>query len=136
MQLPFKVLDAPALSNDYYLNLLDWSCHNVLAVGLGSSVHLHNASTGEVKCLWEEDDEDGPEYVSSVAWAPDGKHLAVGFSESHVEIWNVSPVKKVRGTFSLAYPTFQQGPAAAKLELQKYCSVLASQDMNDKTLGC
>ena len=95
LQLPFKVLDAPALRDDYYLNLLDWNCHNVLAVGLGSSVHLHNATTGEVKSLWEEDEDEGSEYISSVAWAPDGKHVAVGFSGSHVEIWSVSPVKKV-----------------------------------------
>ena len=29
---PFKVLDAPALQDDFYLNLVDWSSHNVLAV--------------------------------------------------------------------------------------------------------
>lgn len=23
---PFKILDAPALQDDFYLNLLDWSC--------------------------------------------------------------------------------------------------------------
>ena len=33
---PFKVLDAPALKDDFYLNLIDWSNENVLAVGLGS----------------------------------------------------------------------------------------------------
>lgn len=33
---PFKVLDAPALKDDFYLNLIDWSSENILAVGLGS----------------------------------------------------------------------------------------------------
>jgi len=33
---PFKVLDAPALKDDFYLNLIDWSSQNTLAVGLGS----------------------------------------------------------------------------------------------------
>jgi len=32
---PFKVLDAPQLTDDFYLNLVDWSSENVLAVGLG-----------------------------------------------------------------------------------------------------
>lgn len=31
---PYKVLDAPQLKDDYYLNLLDWSAQDVLAVGL------------------------------------------------------------------------------------------------------
>ena len=45
---PFKVLDAPDLQDDYYLNLLDWSAQNVLAVGLGPTVYLWNASTCQV----------------------------------------------------------------------------------------
>jgi hypothetical protein len=31
-----QVLDAPALQDDFYLNLVDWSAQNVLAVGLGA----------------------------------------------------------------------------------------------------
>lgn len=32
---PERILDAPNLVDDYYLNLLDWSRNNVVAVGLG-----------------------------------------------------------------------------------------------------
>ena len=32
---PFKVLDAPELQDDFYLNLVDWGNSNILAVGLG-----------------------------------------------------------------------------------------------------
>jgi cell division cycle 20-like protein 1, cofactor of APC complex len=45
---PFKVLDAPALADDFYLNLVDWSAQNVLAVGLGSCVYLWSACTSKV----------------------------------------------------------------------------------------
>ena len=45
---PFKVLDAPELQDDFYLNLLDWSALNLLAVGLGSAVYLWNACTCQV----------------------------------------------------------------------------------------
>ena len=30
-----KILDAPEIKNDFYLNLLDWSSKGVLAIGLG-----------------------------------------------------------------------------------------------------
>lgn len=34
-QYPFRVLDAPNLCDDFYLNLVDWSQQNALAVALG-----------------------------------------------------------------------------------------------------
>eukprot|EP01052_Picozoa_sp_SAG31_P032975 SAG31_NODE_3672_length_4001_cov_3.839313_2_plen_304_part_00 len=43
---PEKILDAPDLLDDYYLNLLDWSSKDVLAVALGQTVYLWNAKTG------------------------------------------------------------------------------------------
>lgn len=37
---PYKILEAPALKNDFYLNLLDWSATNLVAVGLEHSVYV------------------------------------------------------------------------------------------------
>ncbi|KAK9282732.1 hypothetical protein L1049_010952 [Liquidambar formosana] len=45
---PHKVLDAPSLQDDFYLNLVDWSSQNVLAVGLGTCVYLWTASNSKV----------------------------------------------------------------------------------------
>ncbi len=52
-KVPFKVLDAPALQDDFYLNLVDWSASNVLAVGLGSCVYLWSATTSKVTKLYD-----------------------------------------------------------------------------------
>lgn len=43
-----QVLDAPALQDDFYLNLVDWSSHNILSVGLGNCVYLWNACSSKV----------------------------------------------------------------------------------------
>jgi cell division cycle 20-like protein 1 (cofactor of APC complex) len=40
---PYKVLDAPDLQDDFYLNLVDWSSQNILAVGLGRAVYIWSA---------------------------------------------------------------------------------------------
>ena len=48
-KIPFKVLDAPELQDDFYLNLLDWSSQNVLSVGLGTAVYLWSACTCQVR---------------------------------------------------------------------------------------
>ena len=43
--VPFKVLDAPSLVDDYYLNLVDWSAENNLAVCLSRNLYIWNAKT-------------------------------------------------------------------------------------------
>lgn len=52
-KVPFKVLDAPSLQDDFYLNLVDWSSSNILAVGLGSSVYLWSAASNKVTKLYD-----------------------------------------------------------------------------------
>lgn len=37
---PYKILDAPQLRDDFYVDLVDWSSSNILAVGLGKSAYL------------------------------------------------------------------------------------------------
>lgn len=51
-KIPFKVLDAPELQDDFYLNLVDWSSLNVLSVGLGTCVYLWSACTSQVCCRY------------------------------------------------------------------------------------
>ena len=48
---PSRILDAPGMMDDYYLNLLSWSDTNVLAVALSETVYLWNASSGEIQEL-------------------------------------------------------------------------------------
>ena len=68
-------MDAPCLTDDFYLNLVDWSALNVLAVGLGSCVYLWHASTSKVAKL----SDIGPNNrVTSVQWSRDGSLFAVG----------------------------------------------------------
>eukprot|EP00982_Pelagococcus_subviridis_P000189 1510-Pelagococcus_subviridis.AAC.2 len=90
---PFKVLDAPALQDDFYLNLVDWSSHNILAVGLGTCVYLWSACTSRVTKLCDLGPNDS---VCSVGWTPRGTYLAVGTDKGEVQIWDAAKCKKVR----------------------------------------
>ncbi|XP_010242584.1 PREDICTED: cell division cycle 20.1, cofactor of APC complex-like, partial [Nelumbo nucifera] len=89
-----KTLDAPELVDDYYLNLLDWGSSNVLAIALGNTVYLWDASDGSTSELVTIDDEDGP--VTSVSWAPDGRHIAVGLNNSEVQLWDSLANRQLR----------------------------------------
>lgn len=63
-RVPYKVLDAPDLADDFYLNLVDWGPSGILAVGLGSAVYLWNSESGKVDQLTKFDDDQ----VTSVGW--------------------------------------------------------------------
>jgi len=92
--VPYKVLDAPALQDDFYLNLVDWSSLNVLAVGLGNCVYLWSACTSKVTKLCDLSADD--DNVTSVSWTGRGTHLAVGTNRGEVQIWEASKIQKVR----------------------------------------
>ena len=94
IQSPERTLDAPDLVDDYYLNLLDWGSCNILAIALLNSVYLWDARDGSTSELVTVDDESGP--VTSVSWACDGRHIAIGLNNSNVQLWDSASTRLVR----------------------------------------
>jgi cell division cycle protein 20 (cofactor of APC complex) len=92
-----RILDAPELVDDYYLNLLDWgTSNNVLAVGLGASVYLWNAATGGIEELMHTASAD--DHITSVSWVKEAGngYLAVGTASADVQVWDVEKARLVR----------------------------------------
>lgn len=92
-KVPYRVLDAPDLVDDFYLNLLDWGSQDVLGVGLGSSVYLWNASSGSVDKLCDLGNHDR---ITSLSWIGAGTHIAVGTNNGAVQIWDATTSKCTR----------------------------------------
>lgn len=90
---PERVLDAPGLVDDYYLNLLDWSSGNQVAIGLERNVYVWSAESGTVSSLLETSPDT---YVSSVKWSGDGAYVSVGLGTGEVQIWDVEEGTKLR----------------------------------------
>jgi cell division cycle protein 20 (cofactor of APC complex) len=93
---PERVLDAPGLVDDYYLNLLDWSSGNQVAIGLERNVYVWSGDSGTVSCLLE---TPADTYVSSVKWSGDGAYVGVGLGSGEVQIWDVEEGTKLRSMF-------------------------------------
>jgi cell division cycle protein 20 (cofactor of APC complex) len=93
---PERVLDAPGLVDDYYLNLLDWSSGNQVAIGLERSVYVWSADSGSVASLFE---CAADTYISSVKWSGDGAYVGVGLGTGEVQIWDVEEQTKLRSMF-------------------------------------
>ncbi|CAA87433.1 Fizzy-related protein homolog [Caenorhabditis elegans] len=93
---PYKVLDAPELQDDFYLNLVDWSSQNQLSVGLAACVYLWSATTSQVIKLCDLGQTNEQDQVTSVQWCDKGDLLAVGTSRGVTQIWDVTTQKKTR----------------------------------------
>ncbi|XP_069696576.1 cell division cycle protein 20 homolog isoform X2 [Periplaneta americana] len=92
-QTPDRILDAPDIMDDYYLNLIDWSPNNVLGVALGSNVYLWNGSSGSIQQLLT---LEGSDYVCSLGWIQEGHYLAVGTSMGVIQLWDCASMKRIR----------------------------------------
>ncbi|KAH8237343.1 hypothetical protein KR038_010150 [Drosophila bunnanda] len=95
-RVPYKILDAPELLDDFYLNLIDWSSENILAVGLGYSVYLWNAVDGQVTRLCDFSQEDN--LITAVSWrngGGDAHEVAIGTQSGHVSIWDAGRQKQL-----------------------------------------
>ena len=94
---PTKVLDAPDIVDDYYLNLISWSKENILAVAMGPSVYLWNATSGEIGHVVTLNGTN--DYVSSVSWSSIPgctKYLAIGTHSNTIQLWDTHEQKMVR----------------------------------------
>ncbi|KAJ2498330.1 substrate-specific activator of APC-dependent proteolysis [Coemansia sp. RSA 1972] len=90
---PVKVLDAPGIRDDYYLNLMDWASSDRVAVALDTAVYIWDAATSTTTELC---DVGAGDWVTSVGWAENGKHLAVGLNSGTVQIWDASRSRRMR----------------------------------------
>ncbi len=103
---PYKELITSNLIDDFYLNLLDWSSKDQIAVGCTTSVVLWNNNKTQSEILLnypcsnlEESENVVEKYVSSLIWSNEGDKLAVGHSLGGVEIYDINK-KKLVSNFS------------------------------------
>ena len=102
---PERILDAPNLVDDYYLNLLEWGASNILAVALGPEIYLYNGDTSETSLLMSilQDENDNMNnsilnnnIVTSLSWMNNGIGIGVGLPTGVLEIWDVNKKVKIR----------------------------------------
>lgn len=92
---PFKVLDAPNLQDDFYLNLLEWSPQNILSVALDSSLYMWNGNNNKVIRFCD----INPCAITSIAWNQSGSQISLGNNQGVTEIWDLERNAKVVDLF-------------------------------------
>lgn len=90
---PYKILDAPNLQDDFYLNLLDWSDNNQILVALDSSLYIWSGCSSEVTKLYETCQVN--DYLCSVSFCSDDK-VSIGNTLGQIKIFDIVKKKKIR----------------------------------------
>lgn len=91
---PYKILDAPSLVDDFYLNLLDWSSTNHISIGLQNAVYVWSATTNKAHKAHET--TPGESTICSVAFNQTSSYLAIGESNGKVKIYDTETGKLSR----------------------------------------
>ena len=102
---PYKELSVPNLMDDFYLNLLDWSSKNIIAVACSSSVILWNLNNTQSNQLFkykpinlsnnQNNENINNIYASSLIFSENGEQLAVGNSCGYVELYDINKKSKI-----------------------------------------
>jgi len=94
-KIPFRVLDAPDLVDDYYLNLLDWGQNNIVAIALTSNIYLWNANTLSSYKLMQNDDQTNN--ITSLSFSKvDPNIIAIGSNDSEIQLWDIEKNVRLR----------------------------------------
>ena len=94
-QVPERILDAPEILDDYYLNLMDWGENGLLAVSLNQSVYLWNCFSGDISNLLTT--EAPGNYICSVNWMNQGGNcLAIGMADNSLQLWDAQTAQPIR----------------------------------------
>ena len=88
---PERILDAPDIEDDYYLNLMDWSSWDQLGICLKNKVYLY-APTG-IEQLCEEEESNT---LCSISFHQKDKRVAVGTTEGKINIFDLERNQLVR----------------------------------------
>ena len=99
---PFRILDAPNLVDDFYLNLLDWGKENIIAVALSDELYLWNDNNAKSSLLmtYESNNTTSEDSfinnITSLSWMQNGLFLGIGLPDGNIQFCDINKKIKIR----------------------------------------
>ncbi|KRX04645.1 WD40-repeat-containing domain [Pseudocohnilembus persalinus] len=90
---PVKVLDAPGLSDDFYMDMLDWNCHGYIAVGLANTIYLWNSNpqqnSDEQQVIQLTSQHEPKLQYTSLKYSKNPNLLALGQHSGQIKVFDI-----------------------------------------------
>ena len=99
---PIRILDAPNLIDDFYLNILDWGKENIIAVSLYDEIYLWDDNNYQTSLLMAYKNKNinnsirGNNIISSLSFMNNGIILGVGLPDGNIQLWDINKKSKLR----------------------------------------
>ena len=99
---PFRILDAPNLVDDFYLNLLDWGKENIIAVALSDELYLWNDNNAKSSLLMTYEsnnttsEDSFTNNITSLSWMQNGLFLGIGLPDGNIQFLDINKKIKIR----------------------------------------
>lgn len=87
---PYKILDAPGLTDDFYLNVLDWTKTDLVVVALGNNLYNWCPTRGKATKMLGINNGDT---ISSLKGNAEGNKIALGYSSGRLKILDLEKQK-------------------------------------------
>lgn len=87
---PFKILDAPGLRSDFYLNVVDWSSTDILAVALSHALYVLKDNLTRVEQILEAPPDNE---ITALSFNSSGSHLFLGYANGATQVVDVETSK-------------------------------------------
>lgn len=116
--IPYRILDAPSLRNDFYSNLVSWSkrTSNIL-VGLGCSVYMWSETSGAIPILNQGFLRQRNDLVTCVSFSPFNTKLLIGTKRGTLLLYDqdtcVKHFRKFSGSISMK-PLYEYSTQSCK----------------------
>ena len=92
---PYKILDAPGLTDDFYLNVLDWTKTNLVIVALGNNLYNWCPTRGKATKMLSVTSGDS---ITSLKGNFDGTKVALGYASGKLKVLDLEK-QKIETTF-------------------------------------
>ncbi len=86
-KIPYKILDAPGIIDNFYMNILDWSSTDFIGISLMDSVYLWKNKSSENKVITLVELSDS--FYCSIKFSPEGNQMACGDGDGFVHIYDI-----------------------------------------------
>ena len=98
---PTRILDAPNLIDDFYLNVLDWGKENIISVALSNELYLWNDNNNETSLLMTNECNNNDidienNNITSLSFMNNGICLGVGLPNGLIQLWDINKKLKIR----------------------------------------
>ncbi|MDB6081613.1 MAG: cdc20 [Chlamydiia bacterium] len=85
---PFKILDAPLLTDNFYSQPISWSSSNQLGIALDNTIYVYDVLTQGIDSVYQAD--HATKFPQTITWLPGGNTFGFGSNRGDINFFDIA----------------------------------------------